>query len=109
MKLTEIMQKQKTLSGASHGESKETVLTEKTVQMDDNQAGDFWELANNEFTLTENQTQTLQMSRICLMCRLCSSSINLPLNVTKNCSFLTSGTDRMKILFQVFTNCSLSG
>lgn len=47
MKLTEIMQKQKTLSGASHGESKETVLTEKTVQMDDNQAGDFWELANN--------------------------------------------------------------
>lgn len=39
MKLTEIMPKQKMLSVASHGESKETVLTEKTVQTDYNRAG----------------------------------------------------------------------
>ncbi|KAM6071741.1 uncharacterized protein LJ206_010149 isoform 2-T4 [Theristicus caerulescens] len=39
MKLTGIMQKQKMLHVASHGESKETVLTEKAVQTVDNQAG----------------------------------------------------------------------
>lgn len=39
MKLSKIMQKQKILSVASHGESKETVLTEKAEQTDDNQVG----------------------------------------------------------------------
>ncbi|XP_043369505.1 uncharacterized protein LOC122455372 isoform X4 [Dermochelys coriacea] len=47
------------------------------------------------------------MSRICLM-HLYSYNINLQSNMRKNCSFLTNGTNWMKIMTQVFTGFYLS-
>lgn len=118
MKLTEIMQKQKMLSVASHGESKETILTEKAVQTDDNQAGVTQHFFGTGKSSKENITGIHSNRESDLSISYEQDLFNVPssffkhkpaVESAKKCSFLSSGTDRMKVLFQVFTNHSLPG